>query len=102
MRDWLDETGTTAYALSKAMGVPGNRLLAILAGRRAITADTAIRLGAATGTSAETWVDLQSAYDLEVARGKVPTCGRSRVEGRASWRLVANDLPGTDNRHGMR
>lgn len=70
VRDWLDETGTTAYALAKAMGVPGNRLLAILAGRRAITADTALRLGAATGTSAEMWLGLQSAYDLELGRGK--------------------------------
>lgn len=70
VRDWLDETGTTAYALAKAMGVPGNRLLTILAGRRAITADTAIRLGAATGTSAEMWVGLQSTYDLEVARSR--------------------------------
>ncbi|MFO1035984.1 MAG: HigA family addiction module antitoxin [Geminicoccaceae bacterium] len=68
VRDWLDETGITAYALAKAMAVPGNRLLAILAGRRAITADTAIRLGAATGTSAEMWLGLQAAYDLEVAR----------------------------------
>jgi addiction module HigA family antidote len=70
VRDWLDETSTTAYALAKAMGVPGNRLLAILAGRRAISADTAFRLGAATGTSAEMWFGLQGAYDLEAARGK--------------------------------
>jgi addiction module HigA family antidote len=70
VRDWLGETGTAAHALAKAMGVPGNRLLAILAGRRAITADTALRLGAATGTSAEMWLGLQSAYDLEVARGR--------------------------------
>ena len=69
-RDWLDETGTTAYALAKAMGVPGNRLLAIPAGKRAITADTALRLGAATGTSAEMWLGLQGGYDLEVARGR--------------------------------
>jgi addiction module HigA family antidote len=68
VRDWLDETGTTAYALAKAMGVPGNRLLAILAGKRAITADTALRLGAATGTSAEMWLGLQGGFDLEVAR----------------------------------
>ena len=67
MHDWLDETGTIAYVLAKAMGVPGNRLLAILAGRCAITADTAIRPGAAIGTSAEMRLGLQSAYDLEVA-----------------------------------
>ncbi len=65
--DGLDETGTTAYALAKAMRVPGDRLLAILAGRCAITADSAIRIGAATGTSAEIWLGPQSVYDLEVA-----------------------------------
>ena len=65
--DGLDETGTTAYALAKAMRMPSNRLLAILAGERAITADSAIRISADTGTSAEIWLGPQSAYDLEVA-----------------------------------
>ena len=76
VRDWVDETGTAAYALTKAMGMPGNRLLAIPAGKRAITAGIAIRVGAATDTSAEMWLGLQSAYDLEVSRGgvSVPTC----------------------------
>ena len=63
VRDGLGETGTTAHALAKAMGVPDDQLLAILAGRGAITADTALRLGAATGTSAEMWLELQGAYD---------------------------------------
>ena len=68
IRDWLEETGVSAYALARAMKVPTNRLTAILAGRRGITADTAIRLGKATGTSAEMWLGLQAAHDLEVAR----------------------------------
>lgn len=41
LRDWLKQTGTSAYALAKAMWVPANRLGAILDGKRAITADTA-------------------------------------------------------------
>lgn len=68
LRDMLEEHGITAYALAKAMGVPGNRVLAVLAGKRAVTADTALRLGKALGTSADMWMTLQAAYDLDVAR----------------------------------
>ena len=68
LRDWLEEAGISAYALAKAMKVPANRLGAILLGERAITADTAIRLGKALGTTAEMWLNLQIGYDLEVAR----------------------------------
>jgi antitoxin HigA-1 len=53
VRDWLDQTGVTAYALAKAMRVPQTRIAEILAGRRGITADTTVRLGRAIGTSAE-------------------------------------------------
>ena len=68
LADALRERGLSAYALAKAMHVPPNRLSVILAGARAITADTAIRLGKAMGTSAEFWLGLQTSYDLEVAR----------------------------------
>lgn len=68
LQDTLEARGITAYALAKAMHVPHNRITAILAGERAITADTAIRLGKALGTSAEFWLNLQTGYDLEVAR----------------------------------
>lgn len=68
LRDWLDQNGVTAYALAKAMKVPLNRLTALLAGGRAVTADTAVRLGKATGASAEMWLGLQTSHDLEVAR----------------------------------
>jgi antitoxin HigA-1 len=53
VRDWLEQTGVTAYALAKAMRVPQTRIAEILAGRRGITVDTAVRLGRAIGTSAE-------------------------------------------------
>lgn len=65
--DALERRGITPYALAKGMRVPLNRVTAILAGRRAITAETAIRLGKALGTSAEMWLGLQADYDLETA-----------------------------------
>jgi addiction module HigA family antidote len=68
LRDWLDQTETSVYALAEAMRVPANRLGAILDGKRAITADTAIRLGKAIGTRAEFWLGLQTGYDLAIAR----------------------------------
>lgn len=68
LQDMLAERKVTAYALAKAMGVPGNRVLAVLAGKRAVTADTAVRLGKALGTSADMWMTLQAAYDLDAVR----------------------------------
>lgn len=68
LRDCLDDLGMSAYALAKAIRVPVNRVTAILAGRRAITADTALRLARCFGTSAELWLSLQTGYDLEVMR----------------------------------
>ena len=58
----------SAYALAKALSVPLNRITAILAGERAISADTALRLGRFFGTTPEFWINLQGAYDLEVTR----------------------------------
>lgn len=68
--EFLKPLGLTAYALAKRMRVPQTRLAAILAGRRGITADTAIRLGRVFGTTAEFWLGLQAAHDLEVERRK--------------------------------
>ena len=59
--------GITPYRLAKELRVPQTRIAAILAGRRSITPDTALRLAAYLGTSAQFWLNLQSAYDLEEA-----------------------------------
>ena len=58
----------SAYALAKALRVPINRITAILAGERAISADTALRLARFFGTTPEFWMDLQGAHDLDLAR----------------------------------
>ena len=65
--DFLDAMGLTAHALALALRVPANRVTAILAGERAVTADTALRLARHFGTSAGFWLNLQKCYELEVA-----------------------------------
>jgi addiction module HigA family antidote len=65
--DFLDPLGLTAHALALALRVPANRVTTILAGERAVTADTALRLARHFGTSAGFWLNLQKAYELEVA-----------------------------------
>ena len=68
LREQLDELELSANALSKALGVPVNRVTTILNGQRGVTADTALRLERAFGVSADFWLNLQSHYELEVAR----------------------------------
>ena len=65
--EFLDPKGLSAAALARQIGVPANRVSEIVAGRRAITGDTALRLAAAFGTTAEFWMVLQMRWDLAVA-----------------------------------
>ena len=65
--EFLNPLGLTATALAKAIGVPPNRITAILKDERGITGDTAIRLGTFFKTSAEFWMNLQMTYDLRNA-----------------------------------
>ena len=66
--EFLGPMKITAYRLAKDIRVPLNRITAVLAGTRGITADTAMRLGRYFGTSAGLWMNLQGRYDLETAR----------------------------------
>jgi antitoxin HigA-1 len=67
LRDELSEIDVSLNALARALRVPMNRISAIVNGKRAITVDTAMRLARYFGTSPQYWLNLQSAYDLEVA-----------------------------------
>ncbi|MFN8996230.1 MAG: HigA family addiction module antitoxin [Pseudomonadota bacterium] len=62
----------SARALARDIGVPPNRITEIIRGERAITADTALRLSRRFGVSAEFWMNLQTAHDLEKARREWP------------------------------
>jgi addiction module HigA family antidote len=67
LADELDELDITPTELSRQLCVPPNRISQIIQGKRAITGDTALRLGHWFQTSAQFWLNLQSAYDLRVA-----------------------------------
>jgi antitoxin HigA-1 len=69
--DELKEIGTSLNELARALRVPMNRISAVVNGKRSITADTAMRLARYFGTSPQYWLNLQSAYDLEVAAIKI-------------------------------
>lgn len=66
--DELDEIDMRAVELAARLGVPDNRIYQILHGRRSITADTALRLGKFFNTGPEFWLNLQQAYELDIAR----------------------------------
>jgi addiction module HigA family antidote len=68
LEEFMRPLGLTARALAAEIGVPGNRISSIVNGSRAISAETAILLGRRFGTSAEVWMNLQTAHDLAVAR----------------------------------
>ena len=68
LADELEEIGLTAKKLADLIEVPPNRLYQILAGKRNMTADTALRLAQYFGMAATFWMNLQSAYELDVAR----------------------------------
>lgn len=74
--DFLEPMGLSVYALANAIKVPRSRVNDVVLGRRAITADTALRLARYFGTSPEFWINLQAHYDLEVAK----QTSRRRIE----------------------
>jgi antitoxin HigA-1 len=71
LADELNELEITPTELSRQISVPPNRISQIIQGKRAITGDTALRLGHWFQTSAQFWLNLQSAYDLRVANDQV-------------------------------
>ena len=68
LEDWLKPMNISQYALAKAIAVPPRRINEIVKGLRGITPDTALRLGAFFGVDAQSWINLQSHYDIEMAR----------------------------------
>jgi len=67
---FIEDMGVTQYQLAKNAGLAHSRLTDIIKERRGISADTALRLGAAFGNSAEFWMNLQKNHELAKAREK--------------------------------
>lgn len=68
LAEQIEALSITAAEAARALGVPHSRLSQILHGRRAITADTALRLSRWLGTDDEFWMNLQTRYDLDIAK----------------------------------
>lgn len=71
MEDFINGFGITQNKLAVSISVPPRRINEIVHGKRAITADTALRLGRYFGIDPQFWLNLQSHYELELARGRV-------------------------------
>ena len=93
MEDFIEGFGITQNKLAVSIGVPPRRINEIVHGKRGITADTALRLAKYFGTSAEFWLNLQSAYDIVWRR-------RRRGVRSPSCRCVA--MPTSDRRRTCR
>lgn len=78
LKDFIGPLGLTRYRVAKAIGVPQRRVDEICSGKRAMSADTALRLGRFFSVEPQLWLNLQSQYDLEVAQrelGAAATAG---------------------------
>ena len=88
LREELDTLGLSANALAKAIGVPANRVTAILNAERGITADTALRLGRHFGTTAQFWLNLQQSVLQRASQARAS----SKVSSRGRPKLSAPPL----------
>ena len=73
LREEIETIGLSANALSKALGVPVNRITMILNGQRGVSADTALRLARHFGTTPQLWLNLQKTWELrraEIEKGR--------------------------------
>ena len=71
LEDFMKPLGLSQYRVALDIGVPALRISQIVRGKRAVTADTALRLARYFGTTPGIWLRLQARYDLEVAQAKI-------------------------------
>jgi antitoxin HigA-1 len=86
LEDFLNPMGVTQYRLAKSIGVSQRRIGEIVAGKRSITADTALRLAKFFGTDAQSWMNLQTYYDLTVTQEKLASILNQNVMALADIR----------------
>jgi addiction module HigA family antidote len=79
LHDELEALGISARKFAQHIGVPHNAVTGIMNGQRAITAQMAIRLGQAFGTTPQYWLNLQTIYDLKRARAEMPAGAASII-----------------------
>jgi addiction module HigA family antidote len=82
LEEFLRPLGVSQNQLARELDVPVSRVASIIRGNRAITADTALRLGQYFGTSAEMWLNLQSQYDLRLVQRTTWPRVKARIKAR--------------------
>jgi len=80
LKDELEIRGLSGNRLALALRVPANRITGILNGSRSITAETALRLAAYFSNDAQFWMNLQTQYDLAIAREKLGNAIKNEVD----------------------
>jgi len=80
LEEFLKPLGVSQYKLAKAIKVPPRRINEIVHGKRAISADTALRLARYFGLSDRYWINLQSWYDLEVQKDKLGASLKKEIQ----------------------
>ena len=84
LEEFMKPMGISINGLAREIAVPPGRVSAIVNGKRAITADTALRLGRYFGTSPDVWMGLQADYDLRIAQRTAGPEVEKRVHPRAA------------------
>lgn len=82
LEEFMVPLGVSQNRLAGDIDVPVSRIAEIVKGKRAITADTALRLGEYFGTSPEMWMNLQASYEMRVARRTYWPEAKSRIRAR--------------------
>ena len=82
--DFLAPLGLSVYGLARALKISRPRVNDIVRGRRAVSVDTALRLGRYFGTTPEFWINLQTRYDLDVAEQTIRPRIEREIEPRAA------------------
>jgi addiction module HigA family antidote len=91
LADELKALGMSANVLARELGVPTNRLTQIIAGKRGISGDTALRLGRWFGTGPEIWMNLQKNYELRIAAQQIGGDLEKIPEHHRTWK-ASSDL----------
>lgn len=84
LKEFLEPMEISQYRLAKDIHVAPRRINEIVLGKRSISADTALRLARYFGTTAELWLNLQNAFDLDVARDAVGDVLEKEIQPRAA------------------
>jgi addiction module HigA family antidote len=98
LADELRELGMSAAALARQIEVPVNRITQIINGQRAVTADTALRLGHWFNTGPEIWLNLQQLYELRRAQAEIGAAVK-RLPKRGEGRPATQPASGRDVHH---